>query len=178
MKKQNSLKTRDHKRTRAVRSVEELEAAASHVKYEFDMFRVASNYLWTGMCSPADDSTKNLALEAFLLHYRNLRAFLCPSLQPISSDDVIASDFLGSTSAQDIVDPGELKADLTRINKLLAHLSYTRVKYEQAGEKEWKHERMVSSIQVGLRVFFERLPAERHAWFGVLVIPGESDCFV
>lgn len=167
MTKQSSSKSRDYKKNRVVRSAEELEAAASHVKYEVAMLLVASHYLSTGMCSPADDSTKNLALEAFLLHFRNLRAFLCPSLQPISADDVIASDFLDSKYAEDIVDPGELKADQTRINKLLAHLSYARVTYEQAGEKAWHTERMVASVQGGLRVFFNRLPAGRHPWFGV-----------
>jgi hypothetical protein len=45
----------------------------------------------------------NVVLEAFLLHFRNLRAFLSPSLQTIGIDDIIASDFWGKALAEDVV---------------------------------------------------------------------------
>jgi hypothetical protein len=92
---------------RRIRTDNELEAAAIHVKYEIRMLLYSSWHLGTGHGSPAtmpagDD--KNMALESFLLHYRNLRAFLCPLLQNVVDDDILASDFLGDTSATNVGD--------------------------------------------------------------------------
>jgi hypothetical protein len=59
-----------------LKSPGELRAAAGHVRYELDMLVCAAHYIPVGISSPAVDETKNIALKAFLLHYRNLRAFL------------------------------------------------------------------------------------------------------
>lgn len=159
---------------RTVRSPQQLEAAARDVRYEYLMLLVSSQYLESGMSSPMDDLTKNLALEAFLLHYRNLRSFLCPSLQPIKDDDVIASDFVDCARAEDIGNTDVLKADLQKINKLLAHLSYSRVEYKEAGDKSWDPDRMVAGIQSSFQVFIDRLPPQRRAWFPDCAGPGSN----
>jgi hypothetical protein len=57
-----------------------------------------------------------MALEAFLMHYRNLRAFLCPNLQRVAEDDIIASDFLKEPAARDIVDASKFKLDKERLD--------------------------------------------------------------
>lgn len=112
---------------RRIRTDKELEAAAIHVKYEVRMLLYSSWHLGIGHGSPAtmpygDD--KNIALESFLLHYRNLRAFLCPSLQSVGDDDILATDFLGCTSATNVGDTNKLGTDKKRLDKMLAHLSY------------------------------------------------------
>lgn len=152
---------------RKLRQADELHAAADHVRYEMDMLKCSSFYLPHGVSSPADEVTKNIALEAFLLHYRNLRAFLCPSLQQTSPDDVIASDFLGKPVQEDVGDRNSLGHDKTRIDKLLAHISYSREHYVSRHEKDWNPAEMLDVLRREMSKFFRQLSAERCAWFGV-----------
>lgn len=157
----------ENRRARKLRQEDELHAAAVHVRYEMDMLECSSFYVPIGLSSPAVEVTKNIALEAFLLHYRNLRAFLCPSLQQTSPDDVIASDFLGKTVQEDIGDRSLLGHDKTRIDRLLAHISYSRENYVARGEKEWNPAEMLEILRREMAKFFGQLSAERCAWFGV-----------
>jgi hypothetical protein len=101
----------------------------------------------------------------FLLHYRNLRAFLCPSVQAVYESDVLASDFLDMRKPQDQGDPSVLGQDRQRLNALLAHISYDREKHQSAGEKEWQVERMEDEIVDNLQVFLRKLVPIRRAWF-------------
>jgi len=73
-----------------------LEAAAAHVRFEIKMLFESSERLGPWFESPRSlgESEATMAAESFLLHFRNLRAFLCPSLQNFSNDDVIGSDYL------------------------------------------------------------------------------------
>lgn len=62
---------------RPLRSDKELEAAAHHVSYEIEMLMHAARYIGIGHGSPATTpigNDKNMALESFLLHFRNLRS--------------------------------------------------------------------------------------------------------
>ena len=74
---------------RKQRADTELRAAAKHVGYEIQMLIFAANKLVGGWRESCDCY---MAQESFLLHFRNLRAFLCPSLQGTRDDDVYASD--------------------------------------------------------------------------------------
>jgi hypothetical protein len=108
---------------------------------------------------------ENMALESFLLHFRNLRAFLCPSLQPIKPDDILASDLLNETNACDHGDAKALGRGQKRIDQMLAHLSYNREKFIEAMDYEWKVAEMRELILGQLEAFFKLLsPAER-SWF-------------
>lgn len=166
---QRSASRAGGKTHRTLRSPGELQAAAGHVRYELAMLVCAALYIPGGISSPAVGETKNIALEAFLLHYRNLRAFLCPSLQKTSGDDIIASDFMDNSIPEDVGDPGELGGDKDRIDKLLAHISYERARYEATGEKSWNPDAMARRIQKGMAKFFLRLSPERREWFRVRV---------
>jgi hypothetical protein len=77
------------------------------------------------------------SIESFLLHFRNLRAFLCPSLQVFSGDDILASDLLGESEARDVGDPIVLARHKKRLDKMLAHLSYSRKTYVEAQDYGW-----------------------------------------
>jgi hypothetical protein len=114
---------------RPKRDPSDLEAAARHVSYEIRMLFYSAAKLGGWHASPPTtlvDDAKNMALECFLLHFRNLRAFLCPLLQKVYDDDILASDLLGESAARDIGDAAILSEDKERLDKMLAHLSYTR----------------------------------------------------
>jgi hypothetical protein len=117
------MKTRSH-------SDIELCKAAEHVCYEIEMLFYAAEHLG-GYHSPPVSvpgaKGKHMALESFLLHFRNLRAFLCPTTQPTHDDDIIGSDFLKSPQPQDYGNWAKLGIDKKRLDQMLSHLSYNRV---------------------------------------------------
>lgn len=108
---------------------------------------------------------KNLALESFLLHFRNLRAFLCPSIQRVSSDDILASDYLGEPDPRDIGDPSKLGFEKMRLDKMLAHLSYKRPQYITDGNFTWPSALMTKMIIEDLMKFVDLLPNPSKNWF-------------
>ena len=122
---------------RAERTDQSLIHAAKHVEYEIAMLVQTSAILGSEYASPPSTLTtvdRNMALESFLIHFRNLRSFLCPSLQFLGDDDVIASDFLGERMPRDIGDSVHLSADKQRINRMLSHISYRREEYITSGD--------------------------------------------
>ena len=153
---------------RIVRSPEDLEPAARHFNYELRMLFFSATQLAGWHASPptmGDDDWKNLALESFLLHFRNLRAFLCPSLQAVSGDDILASDLLGESEARDIGAAAALSKDKKRLDKMLAHLSYSRKTYVEAQDYGWHTAEMEITLLDQLEVFFGLLSPTRRAWF-------------
>jgi hypothetical protein len=153
---------------RPTRKEDELRGAAAHVDYEIAMLVYSASYVGGWHSSPHTTpagNPKNMALESFLLHFRNLRAFLCPSLQPISIDDVCASDFLDELEERDLGTARTLSVDQVRINKMLAHLSYSRDKYIAAGDHKWMFARMLVVVLEGMQAFFGQLSKERRDWF-------------
>ena len=145
----------------------DLRAAAGHVSYEIRMLVFAGKRLPSYHSSPAGlgEDDKNMALETFLLHFRNLRAFLCPEKELPRADDVIASDFLDKTLARDLADSDLLSVDRERLNKMLAHLSYSRRKYIQLGTHAWDVLAMLRVMLDQFEAFLVKLPPARRAWF-------------
>jgi hypothetical protein len=153
---------------RKLKSTKELRDAAAHVGYEIEMLRFSAEHLGGWHSSPFASpvgNEKNMALESFLLHFRNLRAFLCPSLQGSRDDDVLASDFLGKYDGSDVGDRDVLKVDKERLDKMLAHISYTRPDYIEAGEHGWDGSRMSILLLSELQKFLGLLTHEKRAWF-------------
>jgi hypothetical protein len=146
----------------------DLRKAAKHVSYEMEMLIFAGSQLggWhsSPMVKPAGNS-KNMALECFLLHFRNLRGFLCPTLQKTCDDDICGSAFLGQSEAIDVVDKNTLARDKERLDKMLAHLSYTRDPFIEARKHDWPVARMSVEILEQLEVFLDLLSPEMRSWF-------------
>ncbi len=103
-----------------------------------------------------------MAIECFLIHFRNLRDFLYPDADSADNrDNVIARDY----------DSGWLKTDSdwkpcsrnerNRINKLLAHISYSRRHLDHS----WPIQAMWQQMMQRLAGFIRSLPAERREWF-------------
>lgn len=156
-------------RERQERKPEELEAAGKHVGYEIEMLSYSALRLGVGHSSPMttlEDNEKNLALEGFLLHYRNLRSFLCPGSEPWT-DDIVASDFLGSGELSDVGDSATIGQHKDRLDKMLAHLSYTRETYIEAKDYGWQTAQMTVVLLDQLEMFLAKLPADRRDWFPV-----------
>jgi hypothetical protein len=151
---------------RPSRTVDELRKAAVAVDYEFAMLVFSAQHLsgWhsSPMTIPAG-SEMNMALESFLLHFRNLREFLCPSM--LREDDVLASDFLGLYDGSDVGDRNTLHADKKRLDKMLAHISYSRADYIHAGDHRWNSSTMLVLMQRELQKFVARLPTPQRTWF-------------
>lgn len=163
------LKCKADKRThREIRDGANLEAAADHIAYEIETMAFAASSLEWGYSSPAEvpeGKEKDVFLEAFLLHYRNLRDFLCPGRRDALKDDVLASDYFGAETQRDLADLAVLGRDRVRMNKLLAHISYDRIQYERAGKKEWLVQQMLRDILNALGHFIRALPEVRQSWF-------------
>jgi len=110
---------------RPPRTQDELRKAADHVNYEIATLVYAGEKL---AARPAG-SDGDIALESFLLHFRNLRAFLCPTKQRLGDDDVIASDFLNERKGRDLGDWTFLQEHKGKLDKMLAHITYARAVY-------------------------------------------------
>jgi hypothetical protein len=160
---------------RTVRLDHELEGAAHHVRYEIAMFLYAASRLSSYCASPPSPSAEaqNSTLESFLLHFRNVRAFLCPSLQPLHSDDVIASDFLRQPIVADIGDPVKLDTDHKRLDRMLSHLSYERAKYIAAGDLGWNIRQLTTIVLEELSKFVDAIPSNMTEWFPSQAFVGE-----
>jgi hypothetical protein len=102
----------------------------------------------------------NMAIESFLIHFRNVRDFLYPD-DNVRADDVIAFDY----------DPGWTKtgkdwqecskSERDRVNKLLAHISYSR----DILDHNWLTGIMRQRIMQGMAELIQTLPPERRSWF-------------
>ena len=147
---------------------EKLRKAAEDVNYEIRMLIFSAEHVdgWhaSPMAPPGGDE-KCMALESFLLHFRNLRAFLCPSLQKfVSTNDVLASDFLGKPKATDEGDPEKLEGNHQRLDRMLAHISYSRSDYIEQGDYGWDTSEMLIDIASELQKFVLRLSDEQRSW--------------
>jgi hypothetical protein len=108
---------------------------------------------------------QNLAIECFLLHFRIIREFLYPTrnswTDKIKLDDVIAFDFAEQwlETEEDWIEcsPNERH----RINKLLAHISYSRPTLDHS----WPIPPMLAAIRKSFAAFVARLPQDRQHWF-------------
>jgi hypothetical protein len=152
-----------------VRDAKDLETAAGDVAYEIETMLFAADHLESGHSSPArepEGKEMDVFLESFLIHYRNLRAFLCPGLQAKRKTDVFAWHFL--LYAEEPTDEGDLvtlRRDRERINACLAHISYNREDYRRAGDWDWEVQRMRDEMVQNLRDFLLRVEPSRRAWF-------------
>jgi hypothetical protein len=164
------LSRRGNNLARQIRADTDLRNAAGHINYEISMLIHTAKHLAGWHSSPVStapvDNEKNEALESFLLYFRNLRAFLCPSLQgQPKPDDILASDFLREPESRDVGVAVNLATEKKRLDKMLAHLSYARDQYIAAGEDGWLAPRMASNTLTEFDRFLAILAPEMEPWF-------------
>ena len=125
--------------------------------------------------SPPDPLFR-LSLESFLVHARNLlNAFYeARTLDQVSDDDVLARDFYIPPATWDALRPSPapptLRSVQGRLNKLIAHLSYSRVKYalEDPLTWSWPCNTMAGELDELTMLFLKNLPAEHRGYFAML----------
>jgi hypothetical protein len=148
--------------------VKDRRTAAKHVKYEIEMLIFAGDQLGGRHSSPITmppGNEENMALDCFLLHFRNLRAFLCPKDGGTHEDDICASEFLDKSEATYVADRKTLERDKPRLDKMLAHLSYARETFIETRNAEWPVARMSIDMLEQLEVFLGLLSPEERSWF-------------
>ncbi len=148
---------------RNIRSDAQLrDLVQNSVLYEANMMALAARATAT---YPKGSFEYNMAVECFLVHFRNMREFLFPPTEAWNSrkrnDDVIAHDYQDSWK-HTISDWTECSADeKNRIDKLLAHISYSRRNLDHS----WPIAKMTRAIFACLRQFISGLPGDRQEWF-------------
>lgn len=144
------------------RNDDELRGAAHHVAHDIRMLGRAFDRL----------QNDAFAYTAWFVHCRSVMDFFREG--KTDDDDINVSDFLtqGPTwkgLVQGIKKPDGYKDTRTAVNKLAAHLTYTRLKYEKGGEYEDKglpSEKITNYLLALTHLFLDALPSERRVWFG------------
>ncbi len=108
-------------KTRPLRGRAALKSVATDLGYEWGMARASAFRLRIAM-QQGDQVGKNMALECFLLHARNIRAFFDGEGR---ENDVLSRDFLDRPIrvALPLLRSSRMQ---DRLNRRVAHLSYSR----------------------------------------------------
>lgn len=131
--------------SRKKRTKQELMIACDAFAYEMWMFNKTVKEL---ICQPKHSQIlTNILIDSFVIHTRNLLDFFCPN-RP-HRDDIIAEDFFSSPNKWTSNSPQDFGLDLCiqnirfRINKMAAHLTYTRLNIK---DKSWKFKEISTYI--------------------------------
>jgi hypothetical protein len=142
---------------------EKLRAAAELIVQERRMLHHSySKLAEISSADIADPVERNVYLESFLLHFRNILDFLEPP-DSLRKDDVKATDFLTTYVAPNA--PTQYRKD---INKRLSHMSYSRLLVEPEN-RSWPITEMLSEIEDTWKSFvgsFIIAEERRSDWFG------------
>jgi hypothetical protein len=133
---------------------------SAKIKYEWDMFQWLANRIANGW-QTSDQMQRNLLLEGFLLHARVLRDFFVADPR---QDDVSAKHFFDDTSIWENAAANlcpYLRQNQIRLNKLLAHLTYSRLNES----KNWDPYVITNELNQACRQFYSLLSNQRQEWF-------------
>jgi hypothetical protein len=98
--------------------------------------------------------------EAFLIHYRNLIDFVYQKKK--WPTDAVAIDYIADWAPKR---PSWLSDERERCHKLLAHLTYERVTYEEHDALSWDLDEKVSQLRAVWNGFLSALPDASRPWF-------------
>jgi hypothetical protein len=146
-------------------ATEKLQKASNALKYEIDMFRSLAEYFISGKV--ATDIVERALLESFLIHVRVLTDFFYPErchkkVDQKKHNDIMAKNFFELPDRWSKIRPPKsdsLNEAETRANKLLAHLTYTRLTTNQE-ESRWKPEKIANELEKVLDIFLQNVPRE------------------
>jgi len=154
----------------------EVKAVATYVWFEYLMFNQAAKQilsllqgsradsLWGQHMTDRKQLQVNVLLASFLIHARNLRAFLFPPRRTKPKwDDVLAQHFLPEWDEKVEKWCPYFDENRDRLNKSLAHISYKRIEYEP--KKKWSYVKIHKELTAAWNEFWSRLPAEKKKWF-------------
>ena len=135
---------------------------ASAVLYEWKMF-IATIAALNGVHF-LGGAIRNALLESLLIHARILTDFFFTD--PSREDDVSAKHFFHNEEDWRVDFKTEcpyLYENRQRLNKSVAHLSYSRIEYES--DKEWQYGRISNELHSIWDKFRSSLPTESREWF-------------
>ncbi len=147
------------KKARKRPSKSKIESAAKHVAH--DIRRLGESYNLRGDA---------FAYTSWYVFCRSVMDFMESTSD--KDDDVLASDYFEDPNEwKNVLKAAKKPEDYTEfrtaVNKLAAHLTYSRVKYE--GDDKFAPSGGITDYLLGLaQVFYARLPEERKLWFGRL----------
>jgi hypothetical protein len=137
-----------------------LKDVAVDVAYEMYRYSQAVRLF----ASVSEDQGKRLILEAQLLHLRILMDFFYTESD--NPDDVQAVHFFSDPEHWKPSRPNWYFEYRDRCNKLLSHLTYSRVtKYKDRGRMGWTLDDKCAHFQQVWNQFLSALPPGRRAWF-------------
>lgn len=149
------------------KSEQELQQASLHIEYE--ILRLGDAYDGWRNCADAKDKQQDLMLEAFLLHYRNLRNFFIGSGN--KKDDMKAQHFVPGWKSPQWPDhiARSTYTEQNLINKRLAHLTYARCAIEaHIDTSPWPVTRMLETVKRNFESFYLEISKHaptRQVWF-------------
>jgi len=142
----------------------ELHEAANHVDYELQMLNAMVLLLSSAHGATAmRQAVANACLESFVLHVRNLIDFLYPPASP-KPDDILSDQYVRDEVTWRTCRPAKTPLLLdaeTRVNKLAAHLTYSRLQLD----KTWKFSDIRADLCRVITCFVDQLAPARMAWF-------------
>lgn len=137
------------------RTDEELREIAGILLYEKGMMFYTASSLAS---EQTDHLLRNALLESFVIHARNLIAFIWS--ESSNSDDVLAEDFFPDPQNWRSARPEMstlLSESKRRVNKLAAHLTYTRLSISGA-QKVWRFIDIARELQTVFELFVQSAP--------------------
>ncbi len=104
------------------------------------------------------ESEKNIAIETFIMHCRNLYEFYFLNSR-IKNDDAKFFDYISVDNFNKIKDNLYLNSCnfKDKSNKQLAHLTYTRLEYDTLEKKVWEIEKIMKDFVVLTKYFINDL---------------------
>lgn len=155
-----------------------LEKIAEDVKYEINMFRRATKYLYCYSnkvnTNEKDKFLINILLESFAIHAYNLYKFFYQGEREKKnnrqinrkSSDVIAEDFhiRRRFFRNNRTPKRKLKIIENKRNKQIAHLTYNRI-YRNKRTKPWNFGLISKYMEQTIKAFIDSLPDKHHSLF-------------
>lgn len=136
-----------------------LKKASEHVFYEMWMLYNTAIILKT----TTDQLSRNILLESFAIHARNLFNFFYP--YNFKKSDILVTDYLINKKIYNTQKTKKkiLNYLVTKANKQIVHLTYTRNRYNLQN-KSWYYKDIMDKFKPTIVAFFDNLPENRKKW--------------
>lgn len=137
-------------------SKKDLQKGLTTLRYESFMLKSLARSMSFGIAERR--AIRNAVVESFLLHARVLIDFFYND-NP-HKDDIVASHFFSPAGKWKAIRPKQpaiLKQTKKHADKLLAHITYTRLRQTRE-TKRWAYMRIAGELEEVLNAFYEHLP--------------------
>lgn len=138
-----------------------LKKASEHVFYEIWMFYEVTTILQT---TTTDQLHKNILLESFAIHARNLFDFFYPKRKH-KDDDILVTNYIKNTKSYNL-EKSKKKSLLylvRKADKQVVHLTYSRNRYHLK-IKGWKFKDISDKFKPTIISFYNNLSGRMKKW--------------